>query len=289
MGWMERRIATWVDLTGDLLTHRCGSFPQAVIADRLNATFGTQVSWNWLDPDGSAGFELHIPIPNWPPPELERDFDTALIHHPLIRWFAVADSMAAMSIGRVPRILLTAESQRVVAQYLAPIGMEEQLSIPYRLGSRHHRAFVLARSGGDFSDGELELARQLQPLFRLLDRQYAELARLPGEREDLSLTGRELAVLRLLADGLTASAMARRLEISPRTVHCHLAHIYQKLGVNDRLKAILIAREAGILSDALLSDRRTTGEADSGACEAPRMAPSGRAMDKDATTCASYR
>ena len=39
------------------------------------------------------------------------------------------------------------------------------------------------------------------------------------------LTGRELTGLSLLADGLTAVAIGRRLVISPRTVHKHLEHV----------------------------------------------------------------
>jgi DNA-binding CsgD family transcriptional regulator len=64
-----------------------------------------------------------------------------------------------------------------------------------------------------------------------------------------SLTARELEVLRLLAEGLLARTIAVRLEVSPRTVHHHLGSIYDKLGVCDRLAAVLCARERGLLSD----------------------------------------
>lgn len=64
-----------------------------------------------------------------------------------------------------------------------------------------------------------------------------------------SLTVRELEVLRLLAEGLLARTIAVRLELSPRTVHHHLGSIYDKLGVRDRLAAVLHAREQGLLSD----------------------------------------
>ena len=74
----------------------------------------------------------------------------------------------------------------------------------------------------------------------------------------LGVTGRELAVLRLLADGKTAAAIGRTLGISPRTVHVHLTHLYGKLGVNDRLMAVGVAREVGLLSYATLGPTSTT-------------------------------
>jgi DNA-binding CsgD family transcriptional regulator len=45
------------------------------------------------------------------------------------------------------------------------------------------------------------------------------------------LTAREAEVLSALARGATASQVARELQISPRTVHKHLEHVYRKLGV----------------------------------------------------------
>ena len=57
------------------------------------------------------------------------------------------------------------------------------------------------------------------------------------------LTPRERRVLDLLADGLTAQAIANRLAISPRTVHRHLGHLYRKLGAYDRLSAVLRAQQ----------------------------------------------
>ena len=67
-----------------------------------------------------------------------------------------------------------------------------------------------------------------------------------GASVPAGLTGRELTVLGLLRDGRTAHAIAHRLGISPRTVHTHLANLYRKLGVNDRLQAVLVAQELGV-------------------------------------------
>jgi DNA-binding NarL/FixJ family response regulator len=68
------------------------------------------------------------------------------------------------------------------------------------------------------------------------------------QRDVAELTSRELAVLHLLVEGCTAVAMAHRLGISVRTVQKHLEHVYRKLGVGDRLGAVLTAQRAGLLS-----------------------------------------
>lgn len=74
----------------------------------------------------------------------------------------------------------------------------------------------------------------------------APVVRLAGGGEH-RLTQRELTVLGLLAEGLTADAIARRLDISPRTVHRHLQHLYRKLGTTDRLATVLRAKAVGLL------------------------------------------
>ena len=230
MGPVERRVAAWVDLTGDLILQTRIAFPHQLLSARLHETFGCQVSWNWMDPGRSMGFLLHVPIPDWPSPELRRDLVAAVAQHPVLQWYRVAGDMAAMSIGRVPRALVTDQGRAYVRDHLVPIGMHQQMSVPYRLGS-HHRTFILARGGTDFSEEDLQVARQLQPLLRLLDRQCAVLGQgRAASGPDAGLTGRELAVLRLLADGLTAYSIGRRLGVSPRTVHRHLQGVYRKLG-----------------------------------------------------------
>lgn len=61
------------------------------------------------------------------------------------------------------------------------------------------------------------------------------------------LTPRELRVLELLAEGHTAGAIARRLQIAERTVQKHLERVYAKIGVSDRLAAVLRAQRIGLL------------------------------------------
>ena len=200
-----------------------------------------------MDPDGGRGFTLHVPIPGWPTSDGLREMTNAINHHPLVRWFAASGDLSPTTLGRVPRRLHTPLTRGMIRDYLSPVGIDQQLSIPYSFGRSHYRAFVLARSDRDFTDQELQTALQLQPLLQLLDRQYRALRGCTNVDAPGGLTCRELAVLRLLADGLTASSIGGRLALSPRTVHRHLDHVYRKLGVTDRVRAVLIASEAGLL------------------------------------------
>lgn len=60
------------------------------------------------------------------------------------------------------------------------------------------------------------------------------------------LTAREVAVLRLVAQGLTDAQVAEQLVLSPRTVSTHLTSIYGKLGVSSRSAATRFAVEHGL-------------------------------------------
>jgi DNA-binding CsgD family transcriptional regulator len=66
------------------------------------------------------------------------------------------------------------------------------------------------------------------PLERASESAHAVRASLVGPEKD-GLTGREVEVLGLVAQGLTDAAVARRLFVSPRTVHAHLRSMYRKL------------------------------------------------------------
>jgi DNA-binding NarL/FixJ family response regulator len=60
------------------------------------------------------------------------------------------------------------------------------------------------------------------------------------------LTGRELEILDLLAAATPTSAIARRLQLAPKTVSNHVSNILTKLQVSDRTQAAMKAREAGL-------------------------------------------
>ncbi len=68
-------------------------------------------------------------------------------------------------------------------------------------------------------------------------------------RNGALLTGRELDVLRLLADGLRNTDIAERLFLSPRTVEYHVAALLRKLESHTRGEAVAAAQRLGLLKD----------------------------------------
>ncbi|MFC0682814.1 response regulator [Lysobacter korlensis] len=62
-----------------------------------------------------------------------------------------------------------------------------------------------------------------------------------------TLSPREAEVLELVAEGLSNPAIARRLFLSDATVKTHLLHVFEKLEVSDRTRAVTRAMELGLL------------------------------------------
>ena len=69
----------------------------------------------------------------------------------------------------------------------------------------------------------------------------------PTGASELSLTAREIEVLRLIVEGLRNNAIAERLTISTDTVKSHISHVMEKLAVTDRTQAALKAVREGLI------------------------------------------
>lgn len=75
----------------------------------------------------------------------------------------------------------------------------------------------------------------------------ASMMRADGVQGAVKLTKREVQVLSLIAQGFSSKEAAERLVVSKRTVDFHLANVYDKLQVNNRVQAFRAATRMGLI------------------------------------------
>lgn len=69
----------------------------------------------------------------------------------------------------------------------------------------------------------------------------------PEEQQTVKLTKREVEVLTLVIEGKSSKEVAEQLYVSKRTVDFHLANIYDKLNVTNRVQAFREATRRGLI------------------------------------------
>ena len=146
------------------------------------------------------------------------------------------------------RVLCAVEWKLLLAEIASRRGRPDEMSarvaeaIP-RVATSHFLWPFLWLGGEVQAEGhrQLEAAGHLRLAERLAPADPAE--ELPDGVEPLS--SREIEVLELIAAGCSNKEASKRLFVAPSTVKKHLEHIYDKLGVRSRTKAVALARDLG--------------------------------------------
>ncbi|MDW5597440.1 response regulator transcription factor [Conexibacter stalactiti] len=153
-------------------------------------------------------------------------------------------------IAATTRILAEVPGARVVI--LTTFDLDEYVFAALRAGAsgfmlKDVRPAQLVEAVHVVAQGDALLAPTVTR--RLLDRFAAVLPagadeqRLPDLGE---LTERELDVLRLVAQGLSNAELAQRLVLTEATVKTHVSSVLRKLGLRDRVQAVVLAYEVGL-------------------------------------------
>jgi DNA-binding CsgD family transcriptional regulator len=215
---------------------------------------GDTVLWNAVRLSDPAVEVVVHPLRGLEAETLARQLSDVLGEHPMMPSYMSDRGPGLPAPRRLSDVATRAELERnrAYVEVLRPSGARHQLTVlasPITLEST--RGWAISRSGRDFDDDALEMARALQPMLAVLDRTLSRPAVTDPARlaaaDRVGLTARELEVLHLVAAGLTSQAAGRRLRISHRTVDKHRESIYRKLGRHDRLSAVQRAQELGIL------------------------------------------
>lgn len=180
-------------------------------------------------------------------------FGVYLHQHPQLAYYRDSGDCRAV---RMSDVIDRSDWHRldIYQQCYRPRPTEHVLAVHLSDPGASSRAFALNRASGEFTDTDRELLDILRaPLAEAYRRAHARhraertLATY-SEARLAALTDREIEVLELVAAGRTNVAIARTLQVSPRTVAKHLERIYRKLGVGNRAAAVAPIASAGSVS-----------------------------------------
>jgi DNA-binding NarL/FixJ family response regulator len=148
---------------------------------------------------------------------------------------------------------LVADGSRTRVLILATVDRDEYVHAMIRAGAsgfilKDVQPAQLVEAVRVVARGEALLAPSVAR--RLLERLAQMLPASSAPPQLSSLSRRELEVLRLLATGLSNAELAKRLFLAEATVKTHLSSVLRKLERRDRVQAVILAYEAGLVRPA---------------------------------------
>lgn len=149
-------------------------------------------------------------------------------------------------------------------EMFGPLGINYELTmLTARPSLQSGRCWAITRETSDFSDSEVSMAQAAQSILVGLDQVYHRgcSVRESHDVDPQGLTRREIEILQLVSHGHTAVTIARLLRISPNTVRKHQQNLYAKLDAHDRLQALNVAFNRGLLSSHWASCSKRQGPA----------------------------
>lgn len=212
------RAAQYLKEAEEVLNHR--ATPEWVRPDWLAQRVSLLLAQGYLKEAETTLKSAKIPA------EAPVTYRTDAVHLAWLRWMIASRHPGAFSLAQ--RIVQSAETEQ-------------------RHGTLIHALVLGAKVGG--GEAWLTRARQLAEPEGYQRVFMDEAAEQPVQPPDLvePLTGRELEVLTLLAQGLTYAQMAERLVVSVNTIRYHVKGMYAKLGVVKQVQAVEKGRQLGLI------------------------------------------
>jgi DNA-binding CsgD family transcriptional regulator len=249
----------WLEFVAELMREPLTELPIGLIAARVKESFDAcavaENAPNWSGVFRDELWPLDAGLDGYRGDMRDWRASPSVATHPVLYCYLRTGDVRTVQIAELDEAFVRPWRVDGGERLARDCGANEQLCIPVGGGGPHPRTLVAGRTT-PFTEEEIHLATLLGELFTGLDRQVrahrqARDRMTPsgqGVASAVRLTHRETTVLDLLSQGLTAGAIARRLGIAERTVHKHLERCYGKLGVADRLSAVLQAQRLGLVA-----------------------------------------
>lgn len=240
----SKNLDNWIELTAHVLSQPSTHDPMIEICAELARAYGSEGTGTIDFSTQRTRVELYRPTTADP-----ARYAPIIADHPLVMHFLSTSDRHVRSL-RDARRFHHIPRARAMIEDLREDGVVDVMLLPlHPVPGMEHRWLGMS-AGMPFGPAARDEVDRISHLLWAIDAQSRVLSTSRTPSGSAELSARELAVLTLMARGLTAVAIGRSLGISPRTVTKHQEHIYRKLDVRDRLEAVLQAVSRGMLAAA---------------------------------------